>query len=58
MEDKKLNIIEFTDVEDIYCIGDIHGKFNSIKGFIKQNDIRNSLIIVCEIGRASCRERV
>lgn len=47
MEDKKLNIIEFTDVEDLYCIGDIHGKFNSIKGFIKQNDIRNSLIIVC-----------
>lgn len=33
--------------ERIYCIGDIHGNFNAIRGFIKQNDIRNSLLIFC-----------
>jgi UDP-2,3-diacylglucosamine pyrophosphatase LpxH len=33
--------------ENIYCIGDIHGNFNAIRGFIKQNDICNSLLIFC-----------
>lgn len=47
MEKKKLSIIDFTVEEGIYCVGDIHGNFNSIKGFVKQNDIHNSLIIIC-----------
>ena len=47
MEEKKLNIKNFTNIEDLYCIGDIHGNFNSLKGFIKQNDIHDSLIIIC-----------
>lgn len=40
------NLIKFT-VESIYCIGDIHGNFNAIRGFIKQYDICNSLLIFC-----------
>ena len=47
MGEKKLNILDYTDVDEIYCLGDIHGNFNSIKGFIKQNGIHKSLIIVC-----------
>lgn len=39
-------LIDFT-VESIYCIGDIHGNFNAIRGFIKQHNICNSLIIFC-----------
>lgn len=40
------NLIKF-NVESIYCIGDIHGNFNAIRGFIKQHNICNSLMVFC-----------
>lgn len=46
MNDKKAIILDFI-VDKIYCIGDIHGNFGCIRGFIKQNNIHNSLLIIC-----------
>lgn len=46
MNEKKLNIIDYV-VDSVYCIGDIHGNFNALKGFIRQKDIHKSLLIVC-----------
>lgn len=39
-------LIDFV-VDNTYCIGDIHGNFNAIRGFIKQHNICNSLLIFC-----------
>ena len=33
--------------ENIYAVGDLHGKFETLKWFIKQNDIQDSIIICC-----------
>lgn len=41
-----LDIYKF-NAEAVICIGDIHGDFNGIVGYIKQHDIKNSIIIVC-----------
>lgn len=41
-----MNKIEITS-ESVYAIGDLHGKFETLEWFLKQNDIKNATIICC-----------
>lgn len=41
-----VNVIEI-DTGAVYCIGDIHGLFETFTWFIKSKDIRDSVLILC-----------
>lgn len=47
MKKGEINVINLGGIKGIYCIGDIHGRFDSINNFIRKNDICDSLIIIC-----------
>ena len=35
------------NTENVFCVGDIHGDFESVIGWIKRYDLTNSTIIFC-----------
>lgn len=41
-----MNKIEITS-ESVYAIGDLHGKFETLEWFLKQNDIKDATIVCC-----------
>ena len=47
MKKGDINVISLGGIKGTYCIGDIHGRFDSINNFIRKNDICDSLIIIC-----------
>ena len=35
------------NTENVFCVGDIHGDFESVIGWIKRYDLTNSTLIFC-----------
>lgn len=49
------NILKY-NVNDVFCVGDIHGHFDGIPYFIKKYGIKDSLMIFCgDIGLGFCK---
>lgn len=51
------NIIKFNNIKKIYAFGDLHGNFNDIPYIIKNENIRDSILIFCgDIAMGFCKK--